>query len=184
MNVINKTKYNELEENDRLMGNIWEINLKINRLSKRAVIYCLYDVLFLPALFNSFPKNDIYMKLLPSIGNYNNISRYNDKLNDNFMIVSKYNNTNYKINKDSINYNEIYNIVYVVLESEDIFMYLFQLNYFKKFYEIIIKNILYAKLSNEYKKTVYPQITDDKILQSKELMKFQIKISSIIDTLV
>ena len=119
------------------------------------------------------------MKLLPCIGNYNNIARYNDKLNENFMMVSKYNNKIYEIS-----YNEIYNIVYVVLESEDIFMYLFQLNYFKKFYEIIIKNILYAKLSNEYKKTVFPKITNDNFLQSKEMMKFQIKISAIIDTLI
>ena len=183
MNVINNNKYNELEENDRLMGNIWEINLQINRLSKRATIYCLYDVLFLPALWYSFPNNNIYRHILPSIGNYNNITRYNDKLTEYFNLISKYNNKIYKINNESIIYNDIYNIVYVVLESEDVFVYLFQLNYFKKFYEIIIKNILYSKLSNEYKQTVFPKITNEKILQSKEMMKFQIEISLIIDTL-
>ena len=175
MNVINIKKYNELEKNDKLMGNIWEINLAVDKLSTRAIIYCLYDVLYLPSLFKSFPQTDVYLKLLPEISNYNNFNR-NDSDESNIIktynMISKYNTQFY----NNISYNDIYISVYIWLECHDEFKFLFYINYFKKFYEILIKNIVYSKLSDEYKKDIYPIVINDRILNKQILLDFQSKL--------
>jgi hypothetical protein len=47
-------------ENDKLMGNIWDINIDINKdtfiKNKELIKYCIYDVVYLPQLFNKFKK--------------------------------------------------------------------------------------------------------------------------------
>jgi len=175
MNVINIKKYNELENNDKLMGNIWEINLAVNKLSTRAVIYCLYDVLYLPSLVESFPKTEVYLKLLPEISNYNNFNRNDSdesKIIKTYNMISKYNTQFY----NNISYNDIYISVYIWLECHDEFKFLFYINYFKKFYEILIKNIVYSKLSDEYKKDIYPIVINDRILNKPILLEFQSKL--------
>ena len=169
MKVINIKKYNELEENDKLMGNIWEINLSINKLSERAIIYCLYDVLYLPSLFESFPQTSVYLKLLPEISNYNNFNRHNSNINKIYNIISNYNTLFY----NNYSYNDIYTSVYIWLECYNEFRFLFYINYFKKFYEILIKNIVYSKLSPQYKKNIYPNVINDNILKKPILIQFQ-----------
>jgi len=169
MNVISSNKYNELEENDKKMGNIWEINIKINKLSKNVIIYSLYDVLYLPDLFEKFPKTDVYIKLLPCINSYNLINRYNDNIILQFNMISRYNTSYY----ENISFNDIYISVYSWLICYPYFDYLFQINYFKKFYEILIKNILYSKLSDEYKNKVYDNIIKDDTMNTLEMKKFQ-----------
>ena len=176
MNVININKYNELEENDRKMGNIWEINIKINKLSKSVIIYSLYDVLYLPALFDRFPKIDVYMKLLPHINTYNLINRYNDNITSQYNMISRYNTLYY----ENVSFNDIYISVYSWLSCYLYFDNLFQINYFKKFYEILIKNILYSKLSDEYKNKVYNNIMKD----INEMNKFQKKLNKYIEMML
>ena len=170
MNIITNKKYNELEMNDKLMGNIWEINLAVNKLSHRAIIYCLYDVLYLPSLFDSFPKTDVYLKILPEISNYNSINRHTGDFIKIHNMISKYNTHYY----NNISYTDIYISVYIWLECYDEFKFLFHINYFKKFYEIIIKNIIYSKISNEYKKNVYPIVAND--INNPILIQFQTKL--------
>ena len=50
MNVISKDKLEMLNNNDKKMGNIWEIELTVSKLSDRVIVYCLYDVIYLPLL--------------------------------------------------------------------------------------------------------------------------------------
>ena len=175
MKVITRNKFNELEANDKLMGNIWEINLQIDKLSESVILYSLYDVLYLPALFETFPKEDVYLKLLPEINCYNNINRYNENFTLFYNMVAKYNTLYY----DKISYNEIYNIIYTYLDCFNNFNNLFKINYFKKFYEILIKNIIYSRLSDKYKKTVYPVIINS--LYKPFLIKFNNIISKYIE---
>lgn len=149
MNVITKKKLNMLNTNDKNMGNIWEINIKINNLSKNVILYSLYDVIYLPQLFKKFPKNYIYRKLLPSINNFNLIYKISliNTLANISTNIAKYNTNYYYIDQNKYSFNEIYTIVYYWLDSDKFFNNIFQLNYFKKSYEIFIKDTLYTKLT-------------------------------------
>ena len=150
MKVIDISKYNYLEKNDKLMGNIWEIDINVKKMSKNVVIYCLYDVIFLPTLYNCFPKNNIYNIILPKINGINMLLRYNYKLDKIFSDIAKYNNNLININNEQYSFNEIYNTVYYWLDSYHIIYSLLQINYLKKFFEIFIKNILYNILNKDY----------------------------------
>jgi hypothetical protein len=149
MNVINQNKYDYLEKNDKDMGDIWKIKVDVKNMNDNLIIYCLYDVIYLPTLFYTFPINNIYRNLLPAITNYNMIIRFNGSLDILSLNISKYNNT--KI-YDSYNYNDIYLYVTILFEVESIVISnLLKINYLKKFFEYFIKNIIYMKLSNKYK---------------------------------
>jgi hypothetical protein len=148
MKVINKNKYDDLMKNDKLMGNIWEINIDIKTMSKELVKYSIYDVLYLPKLFNKFPKNEIYHKIIPEIGNNVFILRYQNKLDELFIDISKHNLTKY-IN--GFTFNDIYISVFEWIMTDDFMYNLYQINYFKKYIELIIKNILYNHLDNSIK---------------------------------
>ena len=177
MDVIDMKKYNELIENDKKMGNIWEINIDTKNMSQRVTMYCLYDVLYLPALLNAFPKNNIYRYILPSINNYNLILRHNSSDNISyhdiiFKNISKYNMNTIILNNIKYTYQDIYISIYYLLSSDNYYFYLFQINYLKKFFEIIIKNFLYQQLN--IKHTNYNDMLN--IKKYKYLMIFQSKL--------
>jgi hypothetical protein len=82
-----------------------------------------------------------------------------------FNMISKYNTLLLSTVDDmKISYNDIYVAVYYWLDCYPKFNYLFQINYFKKFYEILIKNILYSKINDTYKKNIYDSIIIDDIV--------------------
>ncbi len=151
MKVINKKKYDDLMKNDKLMGNIWEINIDIMKPSftnnKQLIKYCIYDVLYLPQLYEKFPKNEIYNKIIPEIGNISFMLRYENKLDDLFIEMSKYNTKKY-----NDNYNYTFNDVYIIVNEwimiDNFIFNLNQINYFRKFIELLIKNILYNYLDS------------------------------------
>jgi hypothetical protein len=145
MKVISKSKYDDLMKNDKLMGNIWEINIDVKTMSKELVKYSIYDVLFLPKLFNKFPKNEIYHTIIPEIGNIVFLLRYQDKLDKYFTDVSKHNLTKYI---EGFTYNDVYITVFEWIMTDHFMYNLYQINYFRKFIELIIKNILYNYLDN------------------------------------
>ena len=148
MKVINKDKYDNLMKNDKLMGNIWEINIDVKNLSKELIKYSMYDVLFLPQLYEKFPKNEIYQEIIPEMGNISFILRYENKLDELFTMMSKYNTQKYI---DNYNFNDIYITVNEWIMIDDFIYNLNQINYFKKFIELIIKNILYNYLDSSIK---------------------------------
>ena len=141
MKVINKNKYNNLMENDSLMGNIWEINIDVKNMNKLLVNYCVYDVMFLPQLFRSFPKTKIYNTISNIACNVFNM-RFNGELDKLFTDISKYNLEKY----NEYNYNDIYIAIYYWLLTYEEFNDIYNIIYFKKYLELLIKNILYNKL--------------------------------------
>ena len=152
MNIITIDKFNELEDNDKKMGNIWEINITPNNMSKRVIIYCLYDVIYLPELYKAFPRNKIYLKLLPAINNYNMIMRYNEEeFKKLYSYISSFNTNIIIIEGNKYTFQDVYITIYYWLNSYEKLYYLFQINYFKKIFEMIIKNCLYQKINDEYK---------------------------------
>ena len=164
MNVISKDKLEMLNNNDKKMGNIWEIELTVSKLSDRVIVYCLYDVIYLPELFKKFPKNDIYRKLLPAINNFNLLYRFDNTLNKFITNISKYNTNSYIVAGDKFTFNDIYLTIYIWLDSYKQINNLFQLNYFKKSYEIFIKDVLYRILSNKYKSNLDEELSNNKVL--------------------
>jgi hypothetical protein len=145
MKVINKNKYDDLMKNDKLMGNIWDININVKNMSRELIKYSIYDVLYLPQLFNKFPKNEIYNEIIPEIGNITFILRYENKLDDLFTMMSKYNSKKYI---DNYSFNDVYIAINEWIMIDDFIYNLNQINYFKKFIELIIKNILYNYLDS------------------------------------
>ena len=150
MKVINKNKYDELMKNDKMMGNIWDIDIDINKDSfiknKELIKYCIYDVVYLPQLFNKFkqllPMNII--NIIIDLGCKTFIMRYEDKLDLLYTSISKYNLTKYY----DYNYNDVYIAVFEWIMTDDILYNLYQINYFKKYIEINIKCLLYENLNN------------------------------------
>jgi hypothetical protein len=144
--VITISKYNELMDNDKKMGNIWEININVKNMSNELILYCVGDVLYLPDLYNSFPKNEIYTHIIQEISCVNFLLRYEKKIDNIFTDISKYN-----LNKiDNLyTYNDVYITVFYWLMTNNIISNMYQITYFKKFIEIIIKTTLYNKLNNK-----------------------------------
>jgi hypothetical protein len=152
MKVISKTKYEKLMKNDKLMGNIWEINIDVSKQSfinnKKLIKYCVYDVLFLSELFNKFPKNEIYHNIIPEIGCVVFILRYENKLDKLFSEISSHNLKKYI---ENYNYNDVYIYVFEWIMIDNFMYNLYQINYFRKFIDLLIKNILYNYLDNSIK---------------------------------
>jgi hypothetical protein len=150
MKVINKNKYDELMKNDHLMGNIWEIDIDIMKDSfiknKQLIKYCIYDVVYLPQLFNKFknilPNNII--NIIIDLGCKIFIMRHDKQLDLLYTSISKYNLTKY----NDYNYNEYYIAVFEWTMTDDIIYNLYQINYFKKYIELNIKCLLYKTIDS------------------------------------
>ena len=149
MKVISKNKYDDLMRNDKLMGNIWDINIDINKDSfvknKELIKYCIYDVVYLPQLFNKFKKKlpDNIINLIIELGCKVFILRYENKLDLLYTEISKYNLNKY----DNVLFNDIYKKMFDIIMTNKIIYNLYQINYFKKYIEINIKSLLYKKLN-------------------------------------
>ncbi len=154
MKVINQKKYDYLLENDKLMGNIWDIDIDINKDSfiknKELIKYCIYDVVYLPQLFHKFKKhipNNI-IDIIIELGCESFIIRYENKLDNLWASISKYNFNKY----EDILYNDIYIAVFEWIMTNNIMNNLYQINYFKKIIELMIKSTLYNKLNPKINK--------------------------------
>lgn len=161
MEVISEKKLDELKENEKKMGPIYEIIIDVNNLSDSLLKYSLYDTLFLPSLIKKFPKEDLYSKLIPELttvnflakrqvdNNINSINETVSKLNNNFIYVDSLNNKNIKL-------IDIYNLFwYRIFDDKKYIMVLQKINYFKKFLQVVFKFLVYKralKLHTVYQK--------------------------------
>ena len=168
MNVITEQKLEELLENEKKMGPIYEIIIDVNNLSDSLLKYSLYDTLFLPALIKKFPKDNLYTKLIPELttanflakrqvdNNLNSLNELVSKLNNNFIYVDSFND---KIN--NIKLIDIYNLFwYRVFDEKKDIIILKQINYFKKFIQVIFKFLVYKKALKLY--SVYQKISKNR----------------------
>ena len=151
LKVINKQKYDELMKNDKMMGNIWEIDIDITKdkfiKNKELIKYCIYDVVYLPQLFDKFktllPMNII--NIIIDLGCSAFIMRYENKLDSLYTELSKYNLHKY----DDYNYNDFYIAVFEWAMTDDIIYNLYQINYFRKYIELNIKSLLYKTIDSQ-----------------------------------
>ena len=98
-------------------------------------------------LISDFPKDEIYHEIIPEIGNIVFLLRYQDKLDKYFTDVSKHNIKKY----NNYNFNDVYISVFEWIMTDNFMYNLYQINYFRKFIELIIKNILYNYLDDSIK---------------------------------
>jgi hypothetical protein len=157
MGAITTEQYNNMIQNDKKLGHIWEIHIDVRNMNNpRLIKYCVDDVEYLPDLYEKFPKNEIYMKIIPAMTQYNYLVRYNNSLDMMFSQISQYNTR--RDNDYNMSYNEIYNIVMMWLNSHPMYYILYNINYFKKIIDVIVKNIVYNILDNNIKMMNYDGI--------------------------
>ncbi len=155
LRVIDKQKYDELMENDKLIGNIWDVFIDVRNLSKEVAKYSAYDVIYLPDLYRAFitsNNNDVYKKIIPDMSCVAFNLRYNNKLNEISETLSKYNLNRIDFYNNQMSFNDIYIIIFEWIKINNIILNnLYNINYFKKIIEFFIKNIIYNKLDSKIK---------------------------------
>ncbi len=162
LHVIDKKKYDELMENDKLIGNIWDVFIDVRNLSKEVAKYSAYDVIYLPDLYRVFMNqnsnqdsnqdSNIFKNIIPDISHVAFYLRYFNKINEISEALSKYNLNKTVFYNHQMNFNEIYVIIFEWIKMNDIVINnLYNINYFRKIIELLIKNIIYNKLNNTIK---------------------------------
>lgn len=148
MNVINNDKYNELILNEDKMGPIYNIIIDINNLNKRLIKYSVYDVLYLPRLISKFINLDQYI-LIKEITNCVIIMKYFGIIDENMEILNKLNNFYIIKNNNFLLFNKIVNESFEKIKNNDVhFKYLNEINYYKKFLNLVIKLSVYIYITN------------------------------------
>ena len=163
--VINEKQFEFLEKNRIEMGLISNINIDIKNLKKELILYCAFDVLFLRDLYNKFPKDDIYQKLIPEITNIHFILKQTEYFNKLGEKLSKLNINYYFNNNKLTRLNDISKKIQEYLVSNDkILNILININYFRKFFINIIKNITYSLILKNNKVFERSNIITDHII--------------------
>lgn len=152
-NIITRKKVKELEQIEKKMGNISEIIIDIHNLNDNILKYALYDVIYLPQLIRKLLLyGDIYHYIIPDITHlvFKNKRNIEDQLQDLEKIINQQNNNFIQDKDNKYSLNTIYEIyLYQYFQFND----MIDINYFRNFFTIITKLIIYQNISNQY--TVY-----------------------------
>jgi len=149
-NVITKKQLKKLEKIETKMGHIWLIKIDVNELTQTLSLpllcYALYDVLYLPELLKLFlnQTNNIYYEyIIPEITTL--IYKYKKNVENQFLHLEKLiNNININfiyINNKKYSLQEIWEIYYNFM-----FSHIKEINYFKQFFKIISKFVIYHNI--------------------------------------
>ena len=149
MNVIDKKQFDFLLKNEEDMGAIYNIFIDVKNMKKELIYYSAYDVLYLPKLIDSFPNNDYYNYILPEITNIIIFAKQINFIEDNLLLLNKFNTFYILINNNKLLFNDIYKQVIDRINFENLDKILSS-NYFKKFFQMIYKFIIYIYITNNY----------------------------------
>ena len=152
LNIITDKKLNQLIKNEEEMGNISDILIDINTLSKELLKYSLYDVIFLKYLFIKFINMDkhIYKYLIPEITRFVYLER-----REIIKFTEKIDNIVYRLNiakidtMDDILDGIFMTLLYSIYNKK--IMNIFEINYFKRHFINILKCVTYSILAENYK---------------------------------
>jgi hypothetical protein len=149
-NIITQKKFDELEKIEDKTGPIYLIHINIYKLNFDVLRYSLYDVLYLPELIKKFFKlNDIYYKnIIPEISCL--VNKYKRNVEKEFNILSD------TINKFNIFYIIDNGTKILIKDIWEMYFYTYyikmnEIHYFKFFFEIITKFIVYYNLIIRFK---------------------------------
>jgi hypothetical protein len=152
-NIITHKKVKELEANEKDMGSISELTIDIYNMNDNILKYALYDVIFLPQLIKKLLSyGDIYRHIIPDITHlvFKNKKNIEEDLQGLEKLINEQNNYFIKYEDKKFSLNIIYEIFLYQLFS---FNDMIEINYFKNFFNIIIKLIIYSNLNKYY--TIY-----------------------------
>lgn len=154
-NIITQDKVTELENIENITGPIYLITMDIYNLNHEILKYSLYDVIYLIELIKKFINlGYVYTDLIPEITSL--INKYKRS------IENKFNNLILLINPLNINYiyddhnriilKDIWEIYYYTFSDNNNYLNnLREINYFKSFFEIITKCIVYSNILKYFK---------------------------------
>lgn len=142
LSVISKKQIKKLDLIEEKIGPIYLVVFDINNLNEDLIKYALYDVLYLPSLYNKFINLDkyniYYKKIIPELSS--TIFYHKRNIDNNYVkfekIIKQYNNKK--------EYVELYNKY--IKNKKNI---LLEINYFKRFIENIIKYYVYKSINKE-----------------------------------
>jgi len=150
--IVTHQKIIDLESIEEKTGPIYLIDIHIHKLNFDIFRYSLYDVLFLPDLIKKFLlKSTIYTKLIPEISHIvfqykRNIPSINFSFNELKEIINKYNIHFVEDFNKKIQLDEIYQYHRLTICDKE-FNNLIQITYFKNFFEILIRYLVYYNVS-------------------------------------
>jgi hypothetical protein len=148
--IITQDKVDELNKIEETMGPIYLVHIDIYKLSSDVLRYSLYDVIFLPELLKKFINLEIYKDVIPEISCL--VNKYKRNIEIEFNELEQIiNSMNMYFIDDKILLKDIWEYYFFTTNSEII--NLSQINYFKKFIEIITKFAVYFNISKNY--TIY-----------------------------
>tara|TARA_B100001121_G_scaffold310662_1_gene343626 strand:- start:3204 stop:4253 length:1050 start_codon:yes stop_codon:yes gene_type:complete len=149
MKVIDKKQFEFLLKNEEDMGAIYNIFIDVKNMKKELIYYSAYDVLYLPRLIRAFPNNNYYNFILPEITNIIIFAKQLNFIDDNLLLLNKFNNFFIIHNENKFIFNDIYKKVTDKINFENLDK-LLSSNYFKKFFQMIFKFIIYIYITNNY----------------------------------
>lgn len=162
-NIINQNKLNELNKNEESMGPIYLIEIDINKMDTFLLKYALYDVIYLPSLLKKILINDDYINVLPSI--VIDIYKWRQGLNkrlDELQIIINKMNIYFIKNKSIVLLKDIHDM-YSNLFNHNIDKFK-KINYFKNYFELFEKLIIYHLLTIHFKVYINKNIYTKPIL--------------------
>jgi len=153
--VITENKIIELEKIEQKTGPIYLVEIKIHNMSDDILKYAFYDVIFLPELIKKFlSRSYVYKQVIPNISCL--INNYKRNIEEDYLLLED--------SIQSMNMNFIYDGYRIVLLKDIWETYywimndknkylekLKEIHYFKKFFEIITKFIVYFNIIKFFK---------------------------------
>ena len=118
-------------------------------MKKELTYYSAYDVLYLPRLIEKFPKNKYYNNILPELVNIIIFAKHINFIDDNLVLLNKFNNFYIMENGKKMLFNDIYKMTFDKIEFEYLDIILSS-NYLKKFFQMIFKFVVYIYITNNY----------------------------------
>jgi hypothetical protein len=150
MKVIDDKQFKFLLRNEEKMGYISDIFINVNKMSKELTLYSAYDVLYLPRLLNKFPNNELYNNIIPDITRIVLLAKEFQYIEKRLNILNNFNNFYIKKDNEIILFNEYFKDVLNKINDNKILFFI-SINYFKKFFNLIIKISVYSYLTNNNK---------------------------------
>ena len=153
--VITENKIIELEKIEEKTGHIYLVHIDIHKMSNEIFKYSLYDVIYLPELIKKFlSRSIVYTHIIPDISCLVNKFKRNieneylelEDIIQNMNMFFIYDGNNIILLKD------IWETYYWIMDDKNKYLEkLKEINYFKKFFEIITKFIVYSNIGKYFK---------------------------------
>ena len=172
--IITENKYNELLENERKMGPIYDIIININKLSKELIEYTFYDVLYLYYLVKNY-KNLKEFSLINELTQFILLEKKKITNNIPYEEISKINNYFFISNGKKTRLNDEFKIFFEkYIKTNNLINNILKINYFKNTLISMYKFLFFKEICK--KKIVYEKISGEKIEYNKNIINFYLKI--------